>query len=546
MRSCVRSRSEALALLFAAFLATGCKVDLPATRWGGGTDGAEAGDASAAATIEVGEPSSNTGLSVLTDTNRDGVVDDKDTPGFTDWSWKGLGAFLIANLDDDDNKGRVDSSDQVVNGQSDENDLAPIIIKLAPDIMAKTTDVLVSVIAGAAQTHLFEKTSTGWQLVGGALPELASQVQLGIEAAKFADTDWDGFVTVAVEVLGPKQSSIASQRVKMRVAPWIMLPNSAKTEVLYMSSTTSRLRPDVNKVLEAAGLPDARAFCPTDQDIWFQDTMEIGYTQLPGRPAMHVVMNGQRPGASDSVAITLLAPDFGFVSVGTPRPPANSEDEWMDWMSNLDVTPPVPGYPLGRIYYGRSDRTTFHPTIVRFLEAQEVQKPFSVYVNWLLVQQVDEIMTFVPDTNGSAKMTIVSPAAASVVLGRSNDAGNQQIQGYINDDIAQAKSELGLGDDDIIQLPTLFDGGGTDYFPIWSNPANSVYVNGTLMVGATDTPAAVRTDIEKKLGGIGIRVAWVDDSEYHSGTGNVHAATNTVRTPLCGSFTDCLMPGLTP
>jgi protein-arginine deiminase len=169
-----------------------------------------------------------------------------------------------------------------------------------------------------------------------------------------------------------------------------------------------------------------------------------------------------------------------------------------------------------------------------------------VYVNWLLVQQVDEIMTFVPDTNGSAKMTIVSPAAASVVLGRSNDAGNQQIQGYINDDIAQAKSELGLGDDDIIQLPTLFDGGGTDYFPIWSNPANSVYVNGTLMVGATDTPAAVRTDIEKKLGGIGIRVAWVDDSEYHSGTGNVHAATNTVRTPLCGSFTDCLMPGLTP
>ena len=36
------------------------------------------------------------------------------------------------------------------------------------------------------------------------------------------------------------------------------------------------------------------------------------------------------------------------------------------------------GYPLGRIYYGHSSRTTFHPTIVKFLEAQQVQKPFTV------------------------------------------------------------------------------------------------------------------------------------------------------------------------
>ena len=541
MRSCCR----ALALFLAVCLEPGCKVNLPATRWGGGTDGAQARDAAADAgsgttMIDGSEPSSNLGLAVLTDTNRDGVVDDKDTAGLTDWSWRGLGAFLLANVDDDDRKGRVDSSDQVVNGPDDENDLAPIIVKLSPDTMAKTTGILASVTTGAAQTHLFQKTSTGWTLVNGALPEFASQIQFGIEAVKFADTDWDGFVTVTVDVLGPKQSSIASQQVKMRVAPWIMLPNSAKTEVLYISSQTTRLRPDINKVLEAAGLPDAQASSPSDQDIWFQDTMKIGYTQLPGRPAMHVVMNGQRPNASDSLAITLLAPDFGFISVGTPRQPADDEDYWMDWMSNLDVTHPVPGYPLGRIYYGRSDRTTFHPTIVKFLEAQEVQKPFSVYVNWLLAQQVDEVMTFVPDRNGKAKMIIVSPAAANAVTGSGYDAANQQIQKYIDDDIALAKTELGLTDDDIIQLPTIFGGSGTDYLPNWSNPANSVYVNGTLMVGATDTPLSVKTDIEKKLGAIGVRVVWVDDSEYYAVMGNVHAATNTSRIPLCASFADCL------
>jgi protein-arginine deiminase len=541
----VHSCREALVLSLAVFLAASCKVSLPATRWGGGADGAQAGGAFADAEsgttmIDVGKPPDDPGVAVLTDTNRDGVVDDKDAAGFTGWSWKGLGAFLVANLDDDDRKGRVDSADLVVNGPGDENDLAPILVKLAPDTMARTTGVSASVTAGAAQSHLFEKTSTGWKLVDGALPEIASEIQLGIEAVRFADTDFDGFVTVTVEVLGPKQSSIASQQVRMRVAPWIMLPNSAKTETLYISSTTSRLRPDINKALAAAGLPDARASSPPGQDIWFQDTMEIGYTQLPGRPPMHVAMNGQRPNASDNLAITLLAPDFGFVSVGAPRPPADPEDYFMDWMSNLEVTHPVPGYPLGRIYYGRSDRTTFQPTIVKFLEAQEVQAPFALYVNWLVSQQVDEVMTFIPDENGKAKMLIVSPAAGSAVTGSGYDAGNQQIQRYIDDDIALAKAELGLGDDDIIRFPALFSGGGTEYASTWANPVNAVYVNGTLMIGATNTPAAAKADIEKKLGAIGVQAAWVDDSEYDPYGGNVHAAINAARTPLCRNFTDCL------
>jgi protein-arginine deiminase len=535
----VQSRHISHVLLVAACLASACKVNLPTTRWGGGTSG-DAGADAVPDTLDGVEPTSNGGLAVFTDTNRDGVVDDKDSAGLTDWSWKGLGAFLLANVDDDDGKGQVDCADRVVNGRDDERDLAPIIIKLTSDVMARTTGVSASVIAGADQTHLFQKTSTGWRIVAGALPEFAAEIELGIEAVKFADTDWDGFVTVTVEVFGPKQSSIASQQVRMRVAPWMMVPNAAKTSTLYVSSQTSRLRPDLNRVLAAAGLPEAQAVNPPQQDIWFQDTMEIGYTQLPGRPAMHVVLNGQRPDTSDNLAITLLGRDFGFISVGTPRMLDDPEDYFMDWMSNLDVTPPVPGYPLGRIYYGRSDRTTFLPAIVQFLEAQEVQAPFSVYVNWLMLQQVDEIMTFVPDQSGRTKMLIVSPAAANTVMGFGYDPGNQQVKGYIDDDISLVKAELGLHDEDIIQLPTLFIGSATDYAPNWANPVNAVYVNGTLMIGATGTPMPVRADIEKKLGAIGIQVAWVDDSEYQIYGGDVHSATNATRDPVCVSFTDCL------
>lgn len=479
-------------------------------------------------------------LSVLTDTNRDGQVDPKDTAGFVDWTWNGGGAFFIANVDDDDAKGETDVSDQVVNGADDEKDLARILVDVSADAAPSATGISVSVTAGASQTRMFERAGSGWKPVAGALSLGQGRIELGIEAKQFADSSWDGFATVKVELLGPAELSAASQEVKLRVAPWIMLPQSAKTELLYISSSTSDLRPDLDRVLEAAGLPRAAASSPGRQDVWFQDTMEIGYTQLPGNGPMHVVMKGQRPNASDDVAATLLAPNVGLISVGAPRQPGSEEDHWMDWMGNLEVTHPVPGYPLGRIYYGRSDRTTFHPTIVEFLEAQSVQKPFEVYTDWLLIQHVDEVLNFLPDRDGKAKMIIVSPKAANAILGSGYDAGNQQIQSYIDEEISRAKTELGLTDDDIIELPTFFEGGQTDYGPAWSNPVNSVLAGNTFMIGETNTPQAVKADVEQKLAAIGIEVAWVDDGEYHPGGGNVHCGTNTKKTPVCADFAACL------
>lgn len=499
---------------------------------GGGSGGTSGGAGGAA----LAHP----GLAVLTDTNRDGAIDEKDTAGLTDWAWKGSGAFFIANTDDDDENGEVDASDEVVNGPSDEADLARIAIEVLPELLAKAAEVSVSVVMGAERLHLFEKGESGWTLVNGALSKVAARLELGMEATQFADEDWDGLTVIKVDLLDAASAPLASQQVQMRVAPWIMLPNSAKTELLYTSSETSALTADLNQVLTSKGLPAAQASSPGSQDIWFQDTMEIGYTQLPGSPPLHVVMEAQRPNASDDVAATLLAPDFGFISIGSPREPSDGEDHWMDWMGNLEVSHPVPGHPLGRIYYGYSSRTTFHPTIVKFLEAQEVQKPFKINTEWLIIQHVDEVMNFVPDQEGKAKMYIVAPATANEVLGSGYDAGNQQIQQYIDETIAITKTELGLSDSDILLLPTFFEGAGSDWAPQWSSPSNAVYLNGTLAIGDTNTPAEVKTDIEQKLSAIGVDVAWVDDSEYHPGGGNVHCGTNTTKTPICAQFTDCL------
>jgi protein-arginine deiminase len=507
------------------------------TASGGSSGGGSSGQASGGAGGAAPPPS---GFAVRTDTSRDGSIDDEDTAGFTDWAWKGSGAFFLANTDDDDEKGEVDVSDEIVNGLSDEADLARIAVEVSPELLTKAAEVSVSIVMGAERIRLFEKRDSGWTLVNGALSKVAARIELGVEATQFADEDWDGFTLIKVDVLDASSASLASQQVKMRVAPWIMLPNSAKTELLYISSQTSALRPGLNQVLSSKSLPEAQASNPGSQDLWFQDTMEIGYTQLPGSPPLHVVMEAQRPNASDDVAATLLAPDFGFISVGSPRQPGDEEDHWMDWMGNLEVSHPVPGHPLGRIYYGYSSRTTFHPTIVKFLEAQAVQKPFKINTEWLVIQHVDEVMNFIPDQQGKAKLFIASPAAANAVLGSGYDAGNQQIQGYIDDTIAIAKTELGLSDSDILLLPTFFEGSGSDWAPQWSSPSNSVYINGTLVIGDTNTPAEVKTDIEQKLSALDIDVAWVDDSEYNPWGGNVHCGTNTTKTPICEQFVDCL------
>ena len=60
------------------------------------------------------------------------------------------------------------------------------------------------------------------------------------------------------------------------------------------------------------------------------------------------------------------------------------------------------------------------------------------------------------------------------------------------------------------------------------------------MIGKTNTPSEVKADIEKKLKSIGVEVAWVDDSEYQPGGGNVHCGTNTKKTPLCKNFVECI------
>ena len=78
---------------------------------------------------------------------------------------------------------------------------------------------------------------------------------------------------------------------------------------------------------------------------------------------------------------------------------ANSQDSF----GNLEVAPPVDGYPYGRIYYGDwyygSTPDTITSDLTSEFDAQAVQAPFTLDVTFLCVGHVDEYMTFVPDAS---------------------------------------------------------------------------------------------------------------------------------------------------
>jgi hypothetical protein len=74
------------------------------------------------------------------------------------------------------------------------------------------------------------------------------------------------------------------------------------------------------------------------------------------------------------------------------------------------------------------------------------------------------------------------------------------------------------------------DGGITGAAPAWSSPVNVLFVNGTVISGSCDMPAAVRDVCRERFLTAGAKaVVFLDDAPYHRRGGNLHCATNARR-----------------
>jgi protein-arginine deiminase len=395
-------------------------------------------------------------------------------------------------------------------------------------------------------------------------------VELRLEANSYAFPGWDGKVevTAVLEAHGERQSN----SVQLRVAPFILssavqparriyvrdLPGKNEGLIRSLKALTSELGVEL-KILGPSAYPE--------WEMWLQDIMEVGYSKPPqhGHPVV-LKANRGRP-LDDMPEKEMLGPDHGWFKFGDYRPEfarGRGGDGWLDWYGNLEVTPPLPGKPFGRVLYGynKSSGNSLNPQIVGMLEAQGAQTPLiKIHTGWLMIKHVDEIFNFIPAQGGKAFKVLVPDVRVTYrLLDQWSSEGkgslpifkdlrkNETLQAFVKDNklrdfnfnlqkediessIASLKTAIDLDENDVIRIPALFEP-VEGYAPaLMPNLVNSVYMNGHMLMADPRGPLDAGKDlIQEYVKGLldreGVEVHFVDDLAYHNRGGNVHCATN--------------------
>ncbi len=528
-------------------------------------------------------PASNIKIQIVSDVNRDGKVEfDSDNHGKDFWTPK-RGAIFFNNNDSDQNSKEPDHADTVVNGEEDLKDLAVLKVKQVPDL-PENSQVSVSVDdASLSRVHLFlENGDNEYKLVNlmdneNIDPALLRQreLELRIEANSYADETWSGKTEVKISVKTPDGKTYFDS-VQLQVAPFILLSNLNKGKALYVKECPGRNEAFLQNLKELVTeakcelviVPEGEPY--RQSNIWLQDTMEIGYSEMPGQK-MNVVLKANRNRSLDEFAKNqLLGPDFGWIQVGTYRDGyggGRGRNRWLDWYGNLEVTPPLPGYPFGRIYYGFNPEgpkeASLNPEIVGMLEAQNVQGPaLRLDTGWLLIKHADEIISFVPssDPDHPYKLLVVDTEAMIALLEKWERNGfgelsmldlysekvtvssllknqilmdlNKTLQSdRIEPNLDLLKQELGLREEDLIRVPSFFDKDGVAFIP---NMVNSTVLNGHIFIVSPNGPVIdgkdqLEEEMRELLSGLPLIPHFLDARTYHQGGGEVHCATNVRR-----------------
>ncbi len=313
------------------------------------------------------------------DADRDGAIDD-DRTGLDVWQYGAAagrkGAIMLCNCDDDSAGGAVDHADQVVNGNNDHTEVAPIEIRRAganANPPARWFADLSILHGRSNQVRIFADRLAGANEILGPtsgdhydFPDLNFPARtLAIEATEYATTAWDGLVTVQLGVYARAPNAALTafdgpvlsyhEGACFRVAPWMIASHLVNAERLYATDqggANAAFLQDMYNAATDAGILLDTSFHGILADKWMQDCMEFGQHRSP-HAGFRVVNQGPRQRGLDRFPVTLLGQDMGYVR---PSNPGGGATTTFDSTGNLEVTPPVTGhdgvtYPHGRIYY---------------------------------------------------------------------------------------------------------------------------------------------------------------------------------------------------
>ncbi|XP_048375402.1 protein-arginine deiminase type-3-like isoform X2 [Sphaerodactylus townsendi] len=538
-------------------------------------------------------------ISLDVDTSRSGIVNRraKDKKNWT-WGPEGKGAILLVNCDRDcpGAKG-MDNQDLKVESYTDLKDMSQMIVTAyGPATIFDDYQLVLHVSASDHDKVQVFHAKGGKQLqhynhvLGSGKHSYVVECDgfqeniFYVEGLAFPDVNFSGLVSFHVTLLEKPSEEmpdvpIFNDTVVFRVAPWIMTPNTLQPIAVYICSV--KFNDDfvaaVSKLTVKAGCK--LIICPEQenrQDRWIQDEMEIGYVQAPHK-GFPVVFDSPRNGTlKDFPFKAVLGPDFGYVA----RDPGNNKiGSSLDSFGNLEVSPPVTvggkQYPLGRILLGSyfpSFKGNCMVKVVRdFLYAQKVQPPVELYSDWLVVGHVDEFLTFVPapDRKGY-RLLLASPTACYQLLKVKEQEGhgealmfegvkkkqqlsikkilsdqdlrnnNNYYQKCIDWNRDILKQELGLSEEDIIDVPQLFtrnsrNGKAVAYFP---DLVNMLVLGKYLGIPKPFGPViheqcCLEEEVRRLLEPLGLSCTFIDDFEtYHVKLGEIHCGTNVRRKPF--------------
>ena len=367
---------------------------------------------------------------ILADTNRDGVVDERDKIHRHVWT-ADHGAIFLPNIGDETHRCAVTDKNGAPLSNMELaacNDAAGDIL-LNSTLAAKLTTLPITVSENATarvfteppitlqRTRLFwKRTSSEWATVQPQLQFNATALKAGIQLAidgreLVTDSTWDGRVNVVFQVTDANDT--VTDVVAMRQAPVLLhhhlqapdtvvtfqtAPGVSAYQHRFVSTFQSTLR-DAFPTLPLLVLNDSN-------EVWAQDFMEPAYASMPGdngpvsirvllRSAQSTRANGRR-----------VFEHLRRKGVGGWQPGLGSGFGWEEINSggNIETIPPYTSrsgktFRNGRVLLGKHFDKMPAESMVQFLQAQEEQDPLFLETGWLLAGHIDEIVQFLPHDN---------------------------------------------------------------------------------------------------------------------------------------------------
>ncbi|NUQ62491.1 MAG: hypothetical protein HUU20_08380 [Pirellulales bacterium] len=531
------------------------------------------------------------------DTDRNGIVDGSAA----ERSRKSYASVIvICNCDRDEpaslaGPSQPDCFDRIVNGAEDWKDLEPLILRrsLSPpeaEIWLRIENGSLDDVELGQRIRVFN--DRGREVLG---PSGGDSYHLSAaETASLADGDLTYYAeglsfatSVRLSVLvGPSEQDYLS----IETAPLILTPQTQRPRAVYVARPSAVASSATNLAYverfrkAAASCGAAVRLLPTREDAWIEDEIAWGYTESPRR-RLDVVFHFPRNEELTGEVRKLLGPDLGWCEAYDDSGPSGDS---LNHGGNVEVAPPTPAFPLGRIYYGsiavHDDPLNsylprrFDARLHAFFVRQGVQPPIELHTNWLAVGHIDEVAAFVPrgDAPGSllllaspklgfdllgkldrdaeldaryrawiAQLHRVEDFFSATTLGRSLRQYNIDVDERIfgSDHAAPSpssikgilKSELGLAETDILEVPAVFfNDAGPAFESRWGAraiipcAANSCPLGRTLLVADMLLPA-FRDRVEADLQSYRLVPAWLDDWALHVPYGGVHCNSSVRR-----------------